>query len=233
MLLERHGYLTSKNDGNILQLSEAALQALASALKVMADSGLPFATSAENGIPAEAVVEGGTSACRSPRRKALRAEISASVNALPRPFEVSGWKLENDLPVKAGDLVRVRGGIVGEGESPTIRMVTNSRGMVKNCRPTNRFSHFDATGRARYYEECEHIGTREVVIIVKVKALRPLLAANVTLKTGDYVSVVARLSTVARAVTQSRGLTTTTHSIQVEPVVVLEVSRDHKAEQRF
>lgn len=226
------GY-NSTNNGNNFQISVVGLRAVAGGTQIMAKNGLPFASDNEHGIRAQQVQFASDSACKSDERRSLWRQINENQKEDVRPFDIHSWGREDDMPVKAGDLVSVEGGLVSAGANPTIKLA-GGRPIYNNCRTTNRFSHFDSNGNARYEEECQYAGGRELVTLTTVKDIRPFLPAEASeLKVGDRLKLTARLVSVSKKVTKKGTLTTTTHTVELTPVVVEQVARDRKALYTF
>jgi hypothetical protein len=218
------GYGTT-NNANYLQLSEATIAAIAGGAAAAAKTGMPFATDLERGIKAGDVNPMGNSACTTPRRTELLRELEATKKQLPKHYRLGAQLGEEDLPVKPQDLVAIEGGLATAGESPVIR-AEGGRPIMGNCRATNRFSHWDSTGHARYEEDCDRVGGRGVVLQVTVKKATRLVPPEAgTLATGDYLGVVARVISTKKAVSKKGDVTTTTHTVEVEPLVVTKVGR--------
>jgi hypothetical protein len=194
---------------------------------------LSFASSNEHGIRAQQVQFTADSACRSDERRSLWRQINENQKEHVRPFDIRAWGREADMPVKAGDLVSIEGGLVSVGANPTIKLA-GGQPVYTNCRTTNRFSHFDSTGSARYEEECQYAGGNELITLATVKDIRPFLPAEASeLKVGDFLKLTARLVSASKKVTKKGKLTTTTHTVELTPVVVEQVARERKALYTF
>lgn len=226
------GY-NSTNNGNHFQISLVGLRAVAGGAQIMAKTGLPYAQSNDHGIRARDVQFTADSACKSDERRSLWHQINESRRAHPRPFDILAWGREADMPVKAGDLVSIEGGLVSAGASPTIKLA-GGKPVYTNCRTTNRFSHFDSTGEARYEEVCQYAGGNELITLATVKDIGPFLPAEASeLKVADGLKLTARLVSISKKVVTKGKLTTTTHTVELTPVVVEQVARERKALYTF
>lgn len=224
-----YGYGSSSN-GNHLQLTETSIAALAGGAGVMAASGLPFAKDEERGILAGDVNILGSTACETPKRKEHLATLAANVQKLPKTIDLGNAVREEPPAVKAGDLVKIGGGVVKAGESPSIKLV-GGRPVYNNCRPTNRFDHFDSNGVAHYEEACDYAGGREVTLTVVVKNVGPHLPPGTKLVASDYLGVVGRVVSSGTKVTTKGSLVTTAHVVEITPIAVVQTG--HAGKETF
>lgn len=213
------GYGTTNNPAQLYR-SETTIEVLLAGATAMSKGPLPYAEVPSHGFTARDLQdEYGPGACNSDRRKDLVRQLTAARKAIPVVKALSSVS-DEDLPFQAGDWVRVDGEVATAGESPTTRFAAG-RPTYKNCRETNRFDHFDANGHARYVEECDRAGGRGVDLTITFRKLGAVLPADVKkVGVGDYVSAYARVVSRSKKVVQKGDVTTTVHTLEVEPLVL-------------
>ncbi len=207
-----------------LQGSEALVEVLVSATKIMSDNGLPFSTSG-HGLAAGAVVMVAQSGCESPRATALAKQLEANVRSLAAPFNVSDALLAEPLAVANGKVIDVRGEVTSL--KPLTLRTSTEQNHYNNCTTTNRFDHFDANGNARYLEKCKYTGSNKGVVTVTASGGETVLPAGVKVEVGDEVRMIARvLTNETKAVSRGKMFLRTTQ-LAITPLVFTEIARNN------
>ncbi len=207
-----------------LQGSEALVEVLVSATKIMSDNGLPFSTSG-HGLAAGAVVMVAQSGCESPRATALAKQLEANVRSLAAPFNVSDALLAEPLVVANGKMIDVRGEVTSL--KPLTLRTSTEQNHYNNCTTTNRFDHFDANGNARYLEKCKYTGSNKGVVTVTASGGETVLPAGVKVEVGDEVRMIARvLTNETKAVSRGKMFLRTTQ-LAITPLVFTEIARNN------
>lgn len=215
------GYGTISNSTK-LHASEAWVEVLVSATKIMSVNALPFSNQ-KHGLAAGAVVMVGRSDCESPRLTALAKQLAVNLRTLVAPFDVNNAQLAEPLPVVVGKVLSIRGEVTST--KPFTVRITTEQNHYNNCTTTNRFDHFDANGNVRYQEKCKYTGSSKGVVTVVASGAQTVVPADLNVNTGDQVRLLGRvLSNDTKDAARGKTFLRTTQ-VAIAPLVFIEIAR--------
>lgn len=210
------------NNSTTLHASEAFVEVLVSATKIMSDNALPFSNQ-KHGLAAGAVVMIGQSDCESPRLTALAKQLDVNLRTFVAPFDVNNARLAEPLPVAVGKVLTIRGEVTST--KPFTVRITTEQNHYNNCTTTNRFDHFDANGNARYQESCKYTGSNKGVVTVVATGAETVVPADINVNVGDQVRLIGRvLSNDTKDATRGKTFLRTTQ-VAMTPLVFTEIAR--------
>lgn len=169
------------------------------------------------------------SACATPELVAAQKAAQPGASAKVTDLDSLHQDFAADLPIKPGDMIAFGGDVATTGKTLVIRR-EHGNPILANCRDTNQVDRIE-NGRVEYVRTCDRAGGVGLVIAVKVvPADASVPYALGTLKAKDRVWLRGRVVRYAKSEKLSAGnVKTTTHDVEIEPVVVTNVDRAGKS----
>lgn len=216
------------NNTSAFGTSLVAAKATAKYVEIAGKLGVPPSASSTDYLTVnDRVID--ASACVTP--ELLAAQKAARPGPPVKVVDLDSLRQDfaTDLPIKPGDMIAFGGDVASAGKTLVLRR-EHGNPIFTNCRDTNQVDRIE-NGRVEYVRTCDRAGGVGLVLAVKVTPADAAVPyALGTVKAKDRVWLRGRVVRYAKSSKKEPGnVQTTTHDIEIEPVVVTNVDRAGKS----